>query len=111
MNTLWHYTKSTTRTQMTSFPGSDEEVMEILAYIQAETLAGPPEEVVVVDNTGGDAGDAVSSSYLTAVIVILVVVLLLALVALVIAVQYADKIPEGAEGPRGRRSGAGEPVL
>jgi hypothetical protein len=79
------------KTQMTSYPFSDDQVMELLAYIQAETVKGPPVEVVEVTETGTGGGDTVSSSYLTAIIIILVVVLILALVALVIAANTLTK--------------------
>ncbi len=79
------------KTQMTAYPFSDDEVMELLAYIQAETIKGPPVEEVAVAATGAAEGDSVSSSYLTAVIIILVVVLVLALIALVIAANTLTK--------------------
>lgn len=79
------------KTQMTAYPFSDDEVLELLAYIQAETIKGPPVAEVVVAETATGGGDSVSSSYLTAIIIILVVVLTLALVALVIAVKTLTK--------------------
>ncbi len=79
------------KTQMTSYPGSVDDIMGILAYIKAETEKGPPVEEVAVAAADGAEGDSVSSSYLTAIIIILVVVLLLALVALVIAVNTLTK--------------------
>lgn len=79
------------KTLMQAFPFSDDQVMEILAYIKAETAKGPPVEEVVVAATGEGEGDAVSSSYLMAVIIILVVVLLLAVVALIIAAKTLVK--------------------
>ncbi len=79
------------RTQMTAYPFDDNQIMELLAYIQAETIKGPPVEEVAVAATGTAEGDSVSSSYLTAVIIILVVVLVLALIALVIAVNTLTK--------------------
>lgn len=79
------------KTQMTSYPFSDDQIMELLAYIKAETVKGPPVAEVVAASDGGESGDSVSSAYLTAVIIILVVVLGLALVALVIAVNTLTK--------------------
>lgn len=79
-------------TVMPAYPFSDEQVMELLAYIKAETDAGPPVEEVVVTGEGGDgSGDAVSSAYLMAIIVILIVILILALVALGIAIKTLVK--------------------
>jgi mono/diheme cytochrome c family protein len=73
-------------TVMQAFPISDDEIMSILAYVQAETIAGPPVVVTTVAASGGD-GDSISSSYLISIIVILVVVLGLALFALGMAVR------------------------
>ncbi|MEM6812896.1 MAG: cytochrome c3 family protein [Bacteroidota bacterium] len=76
-------------TVMPAYPFTDEQVMELIAYIKAETEAGPPkEEVVVAEGGGGQgSGDSVSSSYLIAIIVILIVVLILALAALSVAIR------------------------
>ncbi|MEQ9403704.1 MAG: cytochrome c3 family protein [Cyclobacteriaceae bacterium] len=79
------------KTAMPAYPFDDNQVMELLAYIQAETIKGPPVEAVAVTETTDGGGDTVSSSYLTAIIIILVVVLSLALVALVIAVRTLTK--------------------
>lgn len=79
------------KTVMTAYPFSDDEIMEVLAYINAETAKGPPVEETVVTNGGGGEGDSVSSSYLMAIIIILVVVLLLALVALGVAIKTLVK--------------------
>ncbi|WP_424964186.1 cytochrome c3 family protein [Ekhidna sp.] len=80
------------KTAMPAYPFTDDQVMELLAYIQAETVAGPPQEEVAV-TAAGDAGegDSVSSAYLLAVIIILIVVLALAVVALLIAVRTLTK--------------------
>ena len=85
---LWEEYKPTV---MPAYPFSDDQVMELLAYIQAETVKGPPVEAVATTTATAEEGDSVSSSYLTAIIIILVVVLLLALVALVIAVNTLTK--------------------
>ncbi|WP_462249173.1 cytochrome c3 family protein [Ekhidna sp.] len=79
------------QTLMQAFPFNDDEVMELLAYINAETAKGPPVAEVVVDPSQPGGGDAVSSSYLIAVIIILVVVLALAVVALIIAAKTLVK--------------------
>ena len=75
------------QTLMQAFPFSDDEVMEVLAYIKAETAKGPPVEEVAVEATGDGFGDSISSSYLMAVIIILTIVLVLAVVALIIAAR------------------------
>ncbi|WP_370090552.1 cytochrome c3 family protein [Ekhidna sp.] len=78
------------QTLMQAFPFNDQQVMEILAYIKAETAKGPP--VAEVTTTSGTEGeDSISSSYLMAIIIILVVVLALAVVALIIAARTLVK--------------------
>ena len=79
------------QTLMQAFPFNDDQVMELLAYINAETAKGPPVAEVVVDPNQAGGGDSVSSSYLMAVIIILVVVLALAVVALIIAAKTLVK--------------------
>ncbi|MEO9873007.1 cytochrome c3 family protein [Ekhidna sp.] len=80
------------KTVMAAYPFSDGEIMELLAYIQAETVAGPPKPPTPEPGVTGEAqGDSISSSYLMAVIIILVVVLLLAVIALIIAAKTLVK--------------------
>lgn len=79
------------KTVMPAYPFSDDEVMELLAYIQAETVKGPPVEASATVATVGGEGNGISSSYLIAVIIILVVVLALALFALGLAVKTLSK--------------------
>lgn len=79
------------KTVMTAYPFSDDEIMEVLAYIKSETAAGPPPEEVATTASAEGGGDSVSSSYLMAIIIILVVVLLLALVALGVAIKTLVK--------------------
>lgn len=79
-------------TVMPAYPFTDDQVMEVLAYIKAQTDLGPPvEEVVVEEGVGGTDGNSVSSSYLMAIIVILIVILILALVALGVAIKTLVK--------------------
>lgn len=86
---LWEEYKPTV---MPAYPFSDDQVMELIAYIKAETEAGPPQEG---PGPGSDdpeqPASSVSSSYLMAIIVILVVILLVALVALAIAIKTLTK--------------------
>ncbi len=78
------------QTLMQAFPFNDQQVMEILAYINAETAKGPP--VAEVTTTAGTEGeDSISSSYLMAIIIILIVVLALAVIALIIAARTLVK--------------------
>lgn len=80
------------KTVMQAFPISDDEIMSILAYVQQETIAGPP---VVVDGPGDNDNstdeDSISSTYLISIIIILVVVLALALFALGLAARTLSK--------------------
>lgn len=79
-------------TVMPAYPFNDDQIMELIAYIKAETDKGPPvAEVAVAADGGGASGDAVSSSYLIAIIIILIVILLVALVALVVAIKTLTK--------------------
>lgn len=79
-------------TVMPAYPFSDDQVMELIAYIKSETDAGPPvAEVAVADGPGGESGDSVSSSYLMAIIIILIFVLILALIALGVAIKTLVK--------------------
>ena len=79
-------------TVMPAYPFTDDQVMELIAYIKSETDAGPPVEEVAVTVAGdGGSGEAVSSSYLMAIIIILIFVLILALVALGVAIKTLVK--------------------
>ena len=73
------------QTEMTAFSDfSNEEILDILAYIKNET-DNPPVEAVVVDAAGDGtavAGNGVATEYLNAILVGLVVVLVLILLVL-----------------------------
>jgi cytochrome c2 len=88
------------KTVMPAYPFSDDEVMELIAYIKAETEKGPPVEEVatVAAAEGGDVGPSVSTSYLFAIIIILIVVLGLALTALIIATRTLSKYLKDQKG-------------
>ena len=86
---LWEEYKPTV---MPAYPFSDDQVMELIAYIKAETDAGPPvEEVAAVEGGGEGTGSSVSSSYLMAIIIILIIILVVALVALGVAIKTLVK--------------------
>lgn len=86
---LWEQYKPTV---MPAYPFSDDEVMELLAYIKAESEIIPSaEQDSTSESTAKSRGEEVSSSYLMAVIVILIVILVLALIALTIAVRTLTK--------------------
>ncbi|MEO1255708.1 MAG: cytochrome c, partial [Bacteroidota bacterium] len=86
------------KTAMPAYPFSDDQIMELLAYIQAETVNGPPVAEVAVTTGGTDEGDSVSSSYLMAIIIILIVVLLIAVIALILAARTLVKYLKDAKG-------------
>jgi mono/diheme cytochrome c family protein len=73
------------KSQMTAFTTlSDEQIMQILAYVKAETIKGP--EVAVVPTpgagTGGGEGAGVSSTYMNVILVGMVLILVLLVVIL-----------------------------
>lgn len=75
-NQLWAQFKPT---QMTAFTGfTDDQIMNILAYIQAETVKGPETSVTTAE--GGDSAGSeqgVSSDYLNAILIGMVFILVL----------------------------------
>ncbi len=90
-NELWDEYQPT---QMTAFPTfSRDQILSILAYIKAETEAGP--EVVADVAAAGDgaqpAGDAIPSFYLNAIMIGLVVVLVLILLVLILITSVLRK--------------------
>jgi len=75
-------------TVMPAYPFTNDQVMELIAYIKSETDAGPPVEEAAVAAVGTEGSEnSVSSTYLMAIIIILIVILLVALVALGIAIK------------------------
>jgi mono/diheme cytochrome c family protein len=72
------------KSQMTAFTSfSDDQIMSILAYIQAETKKGPEVAQTPAATTGGQATDAgVSSQYLNVILIGMVLILLLLMVIL-----------------------------
>jgi mono/diheme cytochrome c family protein len=72
------------KTQMTAFTGlKDEQVMAILAYVQAETVKGPPVAATPAATAGdGGMGTGVSSTYLNAILIGMVVILVLLVIIL-----------------------------
>jgi mono/diheme cytochrome c family protein len=74
------------KTQMTAFTSfKDEQIMQLLAYIKAETDKGP-EVAIVKPTTGpdgnGEGGAGIPSSYLNAIVIGLVLILVLLVVIL-----------------------------
>jgi mono/diheme cytochrome c family protein len=74
------------KTQMTAFPLKDEQIMQILAYVKAETDKGP--EVAATPQPGAATGDGaqegqgVPESYLNIILIGMIVILILILVVL-----------------------------
>lgn len=83
------------QTEMTAFSDfSNEEILDILAFVKNET-DNPPVEVVVAD-AGGDGAitsghEGVASEYLNAILVGLVVVLILILLVLVFMISVLTR--------------------
>lgn len=71
------------KTQMTAFPLKDEQIMQILAYIKAETDK-PVAVAAPADGTSGapQEGGAVPSSYLNIILIGMVIILILILIVL-----------------------------
>ncbi len=81
------------KTVMPAYPFSDSEIMEMLAYIKSETIAGPPTPKVDTDVATNDAHkmgikqSSKSFSYLLGIILCLTVVLITAVIALIISTK------------------------
>jgi mono/diheme cytochrome c family protein len=70
------------KSQMTAFTTlTDEQIMQILAYVKAETLAGPPKPVEPTAPTGGGE-QGVPSTYMNVILVGMVLILVLLVVIL-----------------------------
>ena len=90
-NELWEEYKPT---QMTSFPTfSRDQILSILAYVKAETEAGPAVAEVPADGTGKpvEAGESIPSFYLNAIMIGLIVVLALILIVLILITSVLRK--------------------
>lgn len=86
-------------TQMTAFSGfKDEQIMQILAYVQAETIKGPPQAAVPPPGPGGATQDAgIPSSYLNAIVAGLVLILVLLVVILSFLVSALKRFLDSKE--------------
>ncbi|QCK17028.1 c-type cytochrome [Mangrovivirga cuniculi] len=87
---LWEEYKPTV---MTSFPFEKEQVKNILAYIQQETINGPEEKTTVVDPQDPNAAQqtGISSTYMSVILGVLIFVLVLILVVLILIVNILVK--------------------
>ncbi|PWJ43111.1 c-type cytochrome [Sediminitomix flava] len=75
---------------------SDEEILSILAYVKAETIAGPKVAEVATDPAAGDAAvagaeQAVSTNLLIGIIIGLGVILVIVLVVLLMLINVLTK--------------------
>jgi mono/diheme cytochrome c family protein len=72
------------KSQMTAFTTlSDDQIMQILAYVKAETIKGPEVAVVATPGTGTAGGDAgISSTYMNVILIGMVLILILLVVIL-----------------------------
>ena len=92
--------KTWKNTQMTPFSSyKNEQIDNVLAYIQSETIKGPPvnKEDVTTKGVPSDNTAGVDSTYVTTVMVILVIVLLLILVVLGLMVNILTKVLKDKE--------------
>lgn len=80
---------------MPAYPFSDQDILSILAYVEAESEKGP--EQAPVASAEGDATattsseESISSGYLTAVLIVLIVVLVLILFVLGLIISVLTK--------------------
>ena len=82
------------KTQMTSFSTlKDEDIMNILAYVEAEAAAGPEVAATPAPADGQTAGgqDAGSSKYLNIIMVGMVIILLLLIVILMFLISAVKR--------------------
>lgn len=72
------------KSQMTAFTSlSDEQIMQILAYVKAETVKGPEVAAVPTPGAGAAGGEAgVSSTYMNVILVGMVLILILLVIIL-----------------------------
>ncbi len=71
------------KTQMTSFSSlKDEDIMNLLAYIQAETIKGPAVPEVTTEAGAGGQQGGVPAEYLNAILIGMVIILVLLLAIL-----------------------------
>ena len=85
------------KTQMTAFPLKDEEIMQVLAYIKAETDKGP--EVAATPaagapTEGGGAEEGVPSTYLNIILAGMIIILILLIVVLGFLVSSVKRFLE-----------------
>ncbi|MGB3182168.1 MAG: c-type cytochrome [Cyclobacteriaceae bacterium] len=89
------------KTQMPSFAYGDDEITNILAYIQSEAgkeTADGPEQPGLDTDDGGTNQPAVASEYLVAIFVGLLIVLILILFVLVLIINILTRYLKDREG-------------
>lgn len=86
------------KTQMTAFTGlKDEQLMDILAYIKAETEKGPPVAVTPAGETGQGTGGGVPSAYLNVILIGMLLILVLLVVILMFLVSALKRFLDQKE--------------
>lgn len=87
------------KTQMTAFTGlKDDQIMNILAYIQAETVKGPPVAAAPAAAAGGEGGGSgVPSEYLNIILVGMLLILVLLVIILVFLVSALKRFLDQKE--------------
>jgi hypothetical protein len=83
------------KSQMTSFTNlKDDEILSILAYVQAEAAKPDAQPVVVGDQTSTSGGAGIPTSYINAIIIGMIVILVLLLVVLGFIVSTLKRFVE-----------------
>ncbi len=86
------------KTQMTAFTGlKDDQIMNILAYIQAETVKGPPVAATPAAAGEGGGGSGVPSEYLNIILVGMLLILVLLVIILVFLVSALKRFLDQKE--------------
>ncbi len=86
------------KTQMTAFTGlKDEQLMDILAYIKAETEKGPPVAATPAGGAGEGTGGGVPSSYLNIILIGMLLILVLLVVILMFLVSALKRFLDQKE--------------
>jgi cytochrome c2 len=86
------------KTQMTAFTGlKDDQIMDILAYIKAETDKGPAVAAVPTAGGGGEAAGGVPAAYLNIILIGMLLILVLLLIILVFLISALKRFLEQKE--------------
>ncbi|MBX2963646.1 MAG: c-type cytochrome [Cyclobacteriaceae bacterium] len=86
------------KTQMTAFTGlKDDQIMNILAYIKAETEKGPPVAATTAAAGGDGSGSGVPSEYLNIILIGMLLILVLLVIILIFLVSALKRFLDQKE--------------